>query len=135
MKVTRSDRRKSARDDDPERRGRRSEPRAYVLLPASAHGHSGSRYVRLLDVSRTGAQLEGVDLPKEGRDIVLRCSHLDTFGTIVWVKADRCGIAFDEPIGLRELAQLRDLGFAIEQSKLTADEIQAAADWMSGLAR
>lgn len=135
MTATRSDRRQSAREDDPERRGRRGEPRAYVLLPASAHAHSGRRYVRLIDVSRSGAQLEGSDLPKVGRDIVLRCTAVDTFGTVMWSEDGRCGLEFDEPISLRELMQLRQLSVAIEQSKMTLEEIQAASDWVNGVAR
>jgi len=35
--------------------GRRAQPRAYLLLPASTEALSGNRHVTLLDVSRTGA--------------------------------------------------------------------------------
>ena len=135
MAAKNADRRKTARDEDPERRGRRSEPRAYVVLPATAEALSGHRQVRLVDVSRAGAKLEGALLPKVGKDIVLRCAGLDTFGTVVWEDAGCCGLVFDEPISLRDLTRIRDAGFAIEQSELTADEIEAAADWTNGLAR
>ena len=135
MAVKKAERRKSARDDDPERRGRRSDPRAYVLLPALAEALSGRRNVRLLDLSRSGAKLEGADLPSVGKDIVLRCAGLDTFGTIVWAEAEQCGISFDEQIRLRDLVRLRDVAFAIDESDFTAEEIEAAADWKNGLAR
>ena len=135
MAAKNAERRKTAREDDPERRGRRAEPRAYVLLPAMAEALSGHRHVRVVDVSRTGAKLEGSSLPSVGKDILLVCAGLDTFGTVVWEEAGRCGLAFDEPISLRDLARLRDVAFAIERSDLTADEIEAAADWTNGLAR
>ena len=105
------------------------------MLPALAEALSGRRNVRLLDLSRSGAKLEGADLPPVGKDIVLRCAGLDTFGTIVWAEADRCGIAFDEQIRLRDLVRLRDVAFAIDESDFTAEEIAAAADWTNGLAR
>ena len=135
MASTKSDRRKVAREDDEERRGRRVEPRAYVLLPASAQGHSGRRFVRLVDVSRSGAQLEGSDLPRAGRDIVLRCTAVDTFGTIMWSEDGRCGVQFDDPISVRELMQLRQLSVAIEQSKMTPEEVDAAVAWVTGVVR
>lgn len=135
MTSAKSDRRKFAREDDQERRGRRTEPRAYVLLPASAQGHSGRRFVRLVEVSRSGAQLEGSDLPSEGRDIVLRCTGVDTFGKIMWTEDGSCGVQFDEPISVRELMQLRQLSVAIEQSKMTPEEVDAAVAWVSGVVR
>ena len=104
-------------------------------VPALAEALSGRRNVRLLDLSRSGAKLEGADLPSVGKDIVLRCAGLDTFGTIVWAEAEQCGIAFDEQIRLRDLVRLRDVAFAIDESDFTAEEIEAAADWTNGLAR
>jgi hypothetical protein len=42
---------------------------------------------------------------------------------------------FDEPIGLADLVALRRVAVSIEDSGITPDEIQAVADWQSGLAR
>lgn len=53
----------------------------------------------------------------------------------MWSEDGRCGLEFDEPISLRELMQLRQLSVAIEQSKMTLEEIQAASDWVNGVAR
>ena len=129
------ERRTQPRADDPELRGRRSEPRAYVVLPASAEALSGRRQVRLLDVSRSGARLEGDDLPEAGKDIILKCGAIDTLGTIVWTASGRCGVRFDEAIPLRYLPVLRALAEKIDQSPMTPEEREAAADWVSGLAR
>ena len=119
-----------ARKEDPELRGRRSEPRAYIVLPASAEALSGHRQVRLVDVSRTGAQLEGSGLPDVGKDIVFKCAGLDTFATITWADSDRRGVQFDEPISVRDLIELRRLAETIDP-----DEAEAAADWANGIAR
>lgn len=135
MTVVPSERRKAARADDPDLRGRRLEPRAYLVLPASAEALSGHLHVTLLDVSRTGARLEGFRLPAVGKEMILRCGGIDTFGTIAWAASGRCGIQFDEAIGARDVLALRALAEAGERSELTPDERQAAADWASGLAR
>jgi hypothetical protein len=123
------------RQDDPERRGRRAEPRAYIQLPASVEDLNGCNSVSLLDVSRTGARVEADVLPAVGKDVVLRCGAIDTFGTVVWNVSGRCGVHFDEPIGGRDLVALRAVAVAAERSGMTPEEIQASADWANGLAR
>ena len=129
------DRRSAPRNDDPELRGRRAEPRAYIHLLASVEGLDGRNSVSLLDVSRTGARLEAAQLPAVGKDVVLRCGSIDTFGTVVWNTSGRCGVHFDEPIGGKELMALRGIAVATERSGMTPEELQATAEWANGLAR
>jgi len=135
MAAAHPDRRNAPRNDDPELRGRRGEPRAYIQLPASVEALGGRNAVSLLDVSRTGARLEGADLPGVGKDVVLRCGAIDTFGTVVWNVSGRCGVHFDEPIGGQDLVALRGVAVAIDRSGMTPEELQATADWANGLAR
>src|SRR5262245_39061086 len=135
MAAAHPDRRLAPRNDDPELRGRRVEPRAYLHLPASVEALEGRSSVSLLDVSRTGARLESDCLPVTGKDVVLRCGSLDTFGTVVWNASGRCGVQFDEPIGGRDLMTLRAIAVASERSGMTPEEVQAKADWANGLAR
>jgi len=135
MAAAKSDRRNAPRNDDPELRGRRGEPRAYILLPASVEALSGLNSVSLLDVSRTGARLEAADLPAVGKDIILRCGAIDTLGTVVWNTCGRCGVHFDEPISGQDLLALRAVAVAAERSGMTPEELQARADWANGLAR
>ena len=89
----------------------------------------------MLDVSRTGARLEGDKLPEVGKDMILRCGGIDVFGTIAWAASGRCGLQFDEPIAVQQLQMLRRLYASVEASPLTPEERQAAADWQSGFAR
>ena len=91
--------------------------------------------ISLLDVSRSGARLEGAGLPAVGKDVVLKCGAIDRLGTIVWAVGERCGVLFDEPISTRELVTLRDIAVAAEHAGITPEEEQAAADWMNGLTR
>jgi hypothetical protein len=129
------ERRTKPRAEDPQLRGRRSEPRAYVVLPALTQALSGHRSVKLLDVSQTGARIEADDLPPVGRDIVLKCAGIDTIGKVTWAASGRCGVHFYEPIPIRELVAIRDLAQSFEGSDMTAEEREAAADWANGLAR
>lgn len=129
------ERRRAPRNDDPELRGRRAEPRAYLVLPASTEALSGNRHVVLLDVSRAGARLEGTGLPGPGKDVVLKCGGIEAFGSVAWAASGRCGVEFDEPIGGRDLVELRALAAAAGESEMTYEEREAAADWSNGLAR
>ena len=135
MAPAQPDRRNAPRNDDPELRGRRGEPRAYILLPAAVEGLDGRTSVRLLDVSRSGARLEAADLPVVGRDVVLKCGAIDTLGTVIWNVCGRCGIHFDEPLRGPDLMALRAFAVAAERSGMTPEELQATAAWVNGLAR
>lgn len=135
MTSVQPERRKAPRRSDPRLRGRRAEPRACLLLPASVEALSGRQDLCLLDVSRTGARLEGTDLPAAGRDVVLRCGAIDALGTIAWTTSGRCGMRFYDPIGTQELIALRNVAVAAEQAGVSPEEAQAAADWTNGLAR
>lgn len=128
-------RRSGRRPEDPDLQGRRAEPRARLLLEGSTEAIRGSSSVVVLDVSSTGARIEGRDLPDVGKDIVLRCGDVDTFGVIAWASEWRRGIHFDEPLSAAEVVELRNQFEAIENAAMTAEEIRAAADWASGLAR
>jgi hypothetical protein len=135
MAAVQPERRKAPRPDDSELRGRRAGPRAHIVLPATVDALSGHRRISLTDVSRAGARLEGADLPAVGKDVILKCGEIDTFGRVMWAIAGSCGVQFDEPISTKELVALRHVAVAAERSGLTAEEFQATADWMNGLAR
>ena len=135
MAKVQSDRRNAPRRDDPQLRGRRSQPRAPILLSGSVDAVSGRKQVSLLEVSLEGARLEGADLPAAGREVVLSSGPVDAFGTVFWASGSRCGIQFDTPITLGELLELRNASDSAEEAGITPDELQAIADWTNGLAR
>jgi hypothetical protein len=135
MATVRSDRRNAPRRNDPQLRGRRTLPRAPILLSGSVEAVSGRKRVSLLEVSLDGARLDGPDLPQAGRDVVLKCGPVDAFGTVIWATSSRRGIRFDTPIRTHELIALREASVSAELSGITPDELQAMADWANGLAR
>ena len=130
-----SERRKSPRSEDPELKGRRRDPRARIGLRTSTDSLSGRGSATIVDLSCAGAQLEGPRLPAVGKDVLLTCRDIEIFGTVLWSKEERCGVLFDEPISLQVLGELGRTAKLAARSRVTQDEIQAAADWVNGLAR
>ena len=131
----RSERRQSARREDPELRGRRSEPRAVIGLRTTTEMLSGRCEATLMNLSAAGAQLSGDALPALGKDVLVTCGPIEVFGTVVWVESKRCGIQFDEPITPGLVAELRRTAAAADHSTASDDEMRAAEDWLNGLAR
>lgn len=135
MRPVRPERRRSPRREDPDLNGRRSEPRAVIGLRASTDTLAGRGSAILVDLSSAGAQLEGQGLPQTGRDVVLTCCSIEIFGTVMWKEAGHCGVLFEEKVPRPVLAALRDASWKAATSRFTDEEIQAAADWVQGLAR
>jgi hypothetical protein len=135
MDSVQSDRRKTSRDSNPELSGRRAELRASIRLPVSIETLDGVKRISLLEASLSGARLEGAGLPPVGKDVVLLCGDVEAFGTIAWTAGERCGLHFDEPIRIPELVALRRAAVETADAGMTPEEIEAAADWESGLAR
>ena len=135
MPAAPSERRRSPRADDPELRGRRTEPRALIGLRTSTETLSGRGNATLSNLSCAGAQLEGQKLPGPGKDVLLTCGAIEIFGTVHWSADGRCGVCFDEPISRQVVAELRRTAAAAAHSRVNEDEIQAAADWVNGLSR
>ena len=135
MDNVQPDRRGAARADDSERRGRRVLPRAQVVLRAIVNSLGGCCHIRLIEVSQSGARLEGADLPSVGKDVILQLDGVETFGRVVWATDGRCGIEFDEEVPGKDLVALRHHADSSACSKLTDEEREAMEDWANGIAR
>jgi hypothetical protein len=128
-------RRQGIRPEDPDSLGRRRACRVRIVLPASAQTVSGRKEVRLLNLSTTGAMLEGPSLPASGQDVVIKCGATDAFGTVVWSIQGRCGILFDRPIDPADVERHRQDGANSASSGISPEENQAALDWVRGRTR
>ena len=115
--------------------GRRQAPRESILLPAAMMSLSSSRTVYLLNVSRTGAQLEISEPLLVGQEVWLKIPPTDIFGTVVWVEEEHCGIVFDAPLADDDVALVQARGKVILVPRLTSEEQIAAEEWRAGLAR
>ena len=86
---------------------RRALPRTPVVLAASALAIARSRSVVVTDLSLSGAQLRGRDLPPPGDDVLMLVGSLDAMATVVWREGETCGLQFDEAIADETIAQMK----------------------------
>ena len=115
--------------------GRRSAPRATVLMSAAMHAVGGSQTVSLLDVSKTGAKLRTRVPLKLDQHVWIKIPPNDVFGTVIWAEADECGIHFDAPLTNEEAASLQARGKVVIMPRLSLEEQLGVEDWKSGFVR
>ena len=70
-----------------------------MLLSARLITVTSESAVRIRDLSRGGARVEGRDLPPVGTDILLKRGAFEAFGTIAWIADTHCGIQFEAELG------------------------------------
>jgi hypothetical protein len=121
--------------DDSHFLARRAAKRARIKLPASIRTITGQREVSLLDLSGTGAMLEGKDLPEMGHDVVLKSGNLDVLGVVVWCRNGRCGVTFDQPIAEEEVHRHWLEGIKTSHLGIAPEVREAAKDWVEGRIR
>jgi hypothetical protein len=61
--------------------------------------------VEVSDISRVGALIHGENLPAVGSEVALIAEALTVDATIVWRKADACGLDFRLPIDALEVVR------------------------------
>lgn len=76
---------------------RRSQ-RSNVLMAASVEFAGSTLAVKMRNLSEDGALIEAEAMPVEGSAVVFRRGELVVPGRVVWVRGNRCGIAFDEKL-------------------------------------
>ena len=92
--------------------GRRSVPRAEATVSAIISMSAGDYPAGLIDISRTGARLQGEYLPRVGQQVGFRAERVNVSAEVVWSDADTCAIEFDTPISISEVQRLKWMGFA-----------------------
>lgn len=76
------------------RRSRRSQ----MLMTATLEMSGRAVKVTLRNLSSDGAQVEGVELPVEGTDLLFRKGDLAVVGAIIWTKGKQAGIRFEQKL-------------------------------------
>jgi hypothetical protein len=89
----------------------------------------------LLDVSATGAKLDGGGGLSIGQAIWLRTGNIDVLAQVVWSGPGTCGIKFDTPLSEDEMNELSQIPQGALFASLTTEEKLGAADWMNGMIR
>ncbi len=115
--------------------GRRRSERVSALLPVVVTTRMESHAAVLVDVSRTGAQLRGSDLPGEREELFIRIEHLRLFGTVAWSADDRSGVMFETPISQADIARFQRQAPLARFAASSPDDQLALQDWLVGAAR
>ena len=88
--------------------GRRALPRLRLGIPAQVLLLKGLDNCLLDDLSQSGARVTLAGWPPSvGAGVVLTAQGLDVFGSVIWARDGRFGIAFEEPLPLHTVVNLR----------------------------
>lgn len=114
--------------------GRRQAKRQDLGLAAWMETLSSALTIVILDVSSSGAKVQGDNLPPIDTDLFVRLPGLDVFATVAWVDADRCGLAFDAELDGPTVERLRQEASWARITKLSPEQKWAAEAWLNGRA-
>ena len=78
----------------------RAEVRSNIFVVAVVYSEAGSVPVRIRNMSRSGALIEGAALPPAKARIRLSRGSLRVFGHIAWNRDGRAGISFETPVAV-----------------------------------
>jgi len=103
----------------------RAAARSNVFLTATLDAGARSYPVRIRNISREGALLEGDELPAAGCSVRLRRGHLQTRGEVAWEAGQTRGIRFADQVDVPHWIRRPE-----HDGQRTVDE--AIADYRSG---
>jgi len=86
--------------------GERSVPRSEARRPARLVAGDKIYALSLVDLSRTGARLSGIELPEDGQEVVFRSHDVKAHAQVAWLEGDSCAIEFTTPIAPAEVRRL-----------------------------
>ena len=111
--------------EDSEKPERPRSPRRRMAFKGVIETSSDKGTVSIRNLSCTGAMVEGENVPRKGRDIILTFKGLELFGKVVWDDGRRCGIHFDEELNSSQVLELHQ----ITPEQVRSEELNAAAKW------
>lgn len=113
--------------------GRRLDQRVSTPIIAQLSTLAETFQAVLVDLSATGARLEGSNLPAKDKELSFRAGALHTVATVKWRGQMECGIQFYEPLQQAEVVSLRK---EVANAAGLPPEMRAALDdWVAGFAR
>ncbi len=115
--------------------GRRAAARAPAFKATGIMTMDRSQVGYLIDVSATGAKLDGGGGLSIGQSIWLKTGEIDVLAEVVWSEPDACGVHFDKQLSDDQLKQLTQMPQGAMFARLTPEEKLGAADWLNGLIR
>lgn len=116
--------------------GRRRESRLRLRMDARLITLDGTSRAVMADVSSSGARVYAPDLPlRTGSEAVLQWLGREAFGVVVWTSAGQGGISFYDPIGPRELSEMRRMNDTQEPNSERRNLRGAAQAFVEGKVR
>lgn len=116
---------------DPVVTGRRENARLRLRLPARLTLLDRAAACLIVDISRSGAQLQIDSPPKVGEFGRIECGKLDHFFDVIWCFGKHIGVAFDVPISQDMLLHLRGVHDSSPNPQLS-DTKNLARRWVNG---
>lgn len=103
---------------------KRAEDRFSLFVIATLHSQQGGGSVKIRNISRNGALLEGDGFPAPGSRVELRRGTMSVAGRIIWHRTDKAGIQFADPVDvglwLPTASNQRQVDQAVETIKAAA---------------
>lgn len=115
--------------------GRRAASRKPAFTATGVMTLDRSQVGYLLDVSATGAKLDGGCSLSIGQNIWLKSGNIDVLAHVVWSDLDTCGVHFDRTLRDDEINQLTQVPQGAMFARLSLEEKLGAADWMNNRIR
>lgn len=86
--------------------GRRRVLREDVILAATAQSLKSTRPVVIVDVSATGAKLQGRDFASLDPEVLISVGGMELFATVAWTTRAECGVTFEEPLSAETIEHI-----------------------------
>lgn len=115
--------------------GRRGQSRLRARLSAKLFLHEGTYTTILHDLSLTGAKIGAKPGMTPGKQAIIQWSRFESFGSLVWVADDLCGISFDEPLAPAVLMHTREFDFVEHLPDDNELVRRRASEWVAGSRR
>ena len=115
--------------------GSRRALRENILVRVAMMTTTDSMSVDLLDLSKTGAKLQGQNLPAPGQEVIVLVGRLEAFGSVVWRDQTQCGVHFDVALSDNAVAIVESERGPSKLLGIGSEVMLACADWENGLAR
>ena len=87
--------------------GRRRVLREEVILAGSAQSLQSSRPVVIVDVSPTGAKLQGRDFASLDPEVLISVGGVELFAQVAWTTRAECGVTFEESLSSEMIEHIK----------------------------
>lgn len=110
---------------------KRLKNRSIVSLPGNLDTTTARNSVTLVDVSNSGAHIQGDKLPDVGLFVRLKVGDSEAFATVVWRREDNCGLKFDARLSDEAVEAFRNTAKEAAELGLDPSDMRAMGEWVA----